>query len=607
MSRRKSILMLWLLVSWPLQAAPNAEEEEIRAALMRSIVELVDVTFERWDHLRSRFEQGDGISHHYLAPARVLAWVYKTPDPMNPYHGDPRALKVAIEMGNIAADRNYQGRGGFEYHGEWPFYNLCQTYSLLEDDLPEAARRLWREYAEFYMETRGKRPMFYTAFNHEAGNVAAILRAGQVFGVAEWVGRARRLAHQLVKIQRELGYFDEGPQHGPSMRYNYVQLTNMLLYVDYSGDTSLLPACQKLADFMIRYALPDGSTIGAFDGRQSWGLGKIAYGLDRWPQGKELNRRVFRSMKKWGLLEPRSRYAFSTDMGQFWNGYWLVDELRSLQAEAPVELLPQDQDGYRVVESGPTFSGGVVRRHGWMVALSGVLSDIAHLSGSVYRMDRQSRIDVWHQEAGLIIGGGSNRVERGGDIPRANVLLLTGYRDVTADFGKLIGGSELDKRATFFPRAVDVSFMPDRQMLHESFGQGDVDFTLLPLDNRRLQIKYDYDLFSAKTLFIQLPLIAFYNSEVEVDSSPFDSAGPMLVSREVRISNPTTRTVVQVRPPAGVECALRPPGEPLRSYGTLREKQYHQPFYHIYLLSVRVDSPNERGSGKFELEVTAVE
>jgi hypothetical protein len=389
------------------------------------------------------------------------------------------------------------------------------------------------------------------------------------------------------------------------MRYNYIQLTNMLLYADYSGDRSILPACRKLADFMIRYSFPDGSPIGAFDGRQSWRFSNISYGLDRWPKGKELNRRAFRSLKKWGLLEPGSRYAVSTDLSQFWNGYWLVDELKSLLPDARVEPLPQDIPGYRVVESGPTFLGGVVRRHDWMVALSGVLSDVAHLSGSVYRLDRQSRIDIWHQDTGLIIGGGSNRVERAGDVPLANVLLLTGFQDVAADFGKLKGGSELDKRATFFPRALEVSLMPGQQTLRESFGQGDIELTVWPVSKEHLRIRYEYDLFSCKTLFVQLPLIVFYNSEVTVDDKPFRNVKPCLVSSAVRISNPTTGTVVRVTPPAGVECALRPPQEPLRSYGPLQEKQYHQPFYHICLLSVKLDSPSERGSGEFRIQVSA--
>ncbi|MGW8182275.1 MAG: hypothetical protein ACWGQW_26395, partial [bacterium] len=334
--------------------------DEIRQALFNRIIDLAETSMVQWDQLKS-YKSEYNISHHYMAPARVLAWVYKTAHPENPFFGNSRVRDVAIEMGDMLADPDYRGQGSFEYHGEWPFYNLCQTYQLLEDELPDHSQRLWREYAEFYLETRGRRPMFYTAYNHEAGNVAAVLRAGQVFGVPEWEARARRLVHQLVKIQRDLGYFDEGPHHGPSMRYNHIQLTNMLLYVDYSGDQTILPYCEKLADFMIRYAMPDGSTVGAFDGRQSWGLSKISYGMDRWPKGKELNRRVFRSWKKWGLLEPKSRYAFATDMGKFWNGYWLVDEYLSLLPDAETEPLPQDTQGYRVVESGPTFSGGMVR------------------------------------------------------------------------------------------------------------------------------------------------------------------------------------------------------------------------------------------------------
>jgi hypothetical protein len=588
-----------------LWAAPEAEETEIKQGLLSRIVDLASTSLERWDQLRIQFREGGSISHHYCAPARVLAWVYKTSHPENPYYGDSRVLRVAIEMGNTLADPNYKGGGSFEYHGEWPFYNLCQTYELLKEELPAESLHLWREYANFYMETRGRRPMFYTAFNHEAGNIAAVLRAGQVFGETEWVDRARRLMHQLVKVQRELGYFDEGPHHGPSMRYNHIQLTNMLLYVDYSGDESILPFCEKLADFMIRYSFPDGSTVGAFDGRQSWGFGKISYGLDRWPQGKELNRRVFRSWKKWGLLEPGSRFAFSTDMGKFWNGYWLVDEYLSLLPDAGTRALPQDLPGYRMVESGPTFSGGLVRKQDWMFAVSAIFSDIAHLSGSVYRLDRQSRFDIWHEDTGLVVGGGSNRVERG-DVPLANVILLTGYRDVDAVFGKLKGGSYLDKRATFFPRAVKADLMTEYLTLTESFGQGDVHFEIHPQNNRVLTLGYEYDVFSCRTLFLQVPLIVFHNSEVVVDGTTFSGDRVKRVKRGVQISNPTTDTRVRVDPPKDLECAVRPFVEPLRSYGVLKDKQYHQPYYRICLLSARIDAPAGKGSGEFRIEISSL-
>ena len=109
------------------------------------------VHLEQWDKTKRRFAPGDRISRHYLAPARVLAWVYKTAHPLNPYFGDIRDLNTAIEMGDIAAYRDYKGQGGFESRGEWPFYSLCQTYALLEEGLPFESKELWRECAEFYL------------------------------------------------------------------------------------------------------------------------------------------------------------------------------------------------------------------------------------------------------------------------------------------------------------------------------------------------------------------------------------------------------------------------------------------------------------------------
>ena len=115
----------------------------------------------------------------------------------------------------------------------------------------------------------------------------------------------------------------------------------------------------------------------------------------------------------------------------------------------------------------------------------------------------------------MIIGGGHNKIET--DVPLANFLMATGYKDVDAEFGLLTGGSCHDKRAVYFPRKVSVSLILERQILQETFGQGDVSFVVQPVNENQLYLDFEYDVFSMKKVFVQLPLIVFYNSKVFVD------------------------------------------------------------------------------------------
>jgi hypothetical protein len=233
-----------------------------------------------------------------------------------------------------------------------------------------------------------------------------------------------------------------------------------------------------------------------------------------------------------------------------------------------------------------------------MVAMSAILPVPGE---SVYRLERQSRLDIWHEKTGLILGGGPNLI--GSQIPLANVHLVTGYADVDCDFGLLSVGSTRDRRAVYFPRSVEASLELDEQSLRESFGQGDVVFTTRPISETRLDILFKYDVFASRKLLVQLPLIIFSNSQVEIDGKPFAGAGLTRVEEAVLISNPTTSTKVRISMPANREVALRPPIDPLRWYGREHPDQRYLPFYGISLLSLSIESPNGKGMGRFELEI----
>lgn len=597
MLRPKPVVFIFALLSFGLAAGTPGEEQELSDTLMKQLVDFVAIAIEEADPGNPGICYAKRPDEHNQTPGYAMAWLYKNNHPLNPYFGKKEIFDRAVAISDYSAE--------IKSTLEWPMYHVCQVYELLEDELDSDRKKKWLDYATYYAGTRGVKPYFYTSFNHEAWNALTVYRAGQVFRNPQWQEQGRRLMHQLLNIQTDLGYFDEGPHHGPSLKYNHTQVAPMLLFADYAKDDAVLAASKKLADFMIRYSFPDGSPMSTFDGRQSWSLGYyslLCYGFDRWPQGKELNRRLYRTRKKWGAVSPYSKHFNLSD----WYGYFgfgfSMDEYLSLKSEAPSVALPQDQNGYLMVESGPSFAGGVARNHDWMVAISAINSDVPRQVASPYRLERQSRLDVWHERTGLIIGGGHNMREQ--DVPLANFHLLTGYADVSCEFGRLIGEDWHDKRAVYIPRSLDSDISLGRQKLVEHFGQGDLSLTVTPLDERRLKVNYQYDVFTVKRILVQLPLIVYHDSKVLVDGGSASESEIVPVAEEIRLSNPTMRSLVRVIIPDGAKAALRPGVPPLRWYS----KEDHppgrwEPFFSIRLLSVQIDDPDPVGGGEFLVEI----
>ena len=590
--------LLFLPLFWLLSTPGFAgldEEQELADVMIIQLVDFVAMTLDDMDPKRPGIIPRNSSHTHDPDPCYPMAYLYKTPHPLNPYHGDKRIRDAAIAICDFITSTRMRP--------EWPLYLVDQVYELLEEELLLDRREAWKEYARDYVQTRGMRPYFFTSPNHEAWNALAIFRAGQVFGEPEWTDHGKGLMRQLFKLQTKLGYFDEGHHHGPAMKYNQVQLAPMLLYYDYSQDPVALEVCEKLANFMIRYSFPDGSPIGTFDGRQSYSLGyygTLCYGLDRWPIGKELNRRIFRTRKKWDILSLESPYYSFSEWYAYFGIFFMLDEYRSLQPEAPSSPLPQDGNGYVMAEKSPSFDGGVIRQHDWMVAMSAYISDVPRYRRGPYQLERQSRLDIWHEKTGLIVGGGHGMM--GSNPPLANFILLTGYADVTAEHGLMAGGDDQQRRSMYSPRAARAVFKNEIQSLAATFGHGDFVLETRPLDSNHLEITYKYDIVAARRALVQLPLILFHDSEITVDGQQYDRSSSLRVQEQIQIHNPTMDSKVTISVPDQSNILLREAIYQLRWYGGDHKDQRYRPYYQIALLSLQVERPRE-GTGTFLISI----
>lgn len=193
-------LLIWPALLYGVAEGSSVElEQEISDALMKQLVEFVSIGMQETKIEEMEFSHSGKPYVHNLSTCYAMAWLYKNSHPLNPYYGKIEIRDEAIAYCDCMAEK--------KLILEWPMYAFCQVYDLLRDELPEAKKRLWRDYAGYYISTRGKRPYFYTSFNHEAYNALAVLRAGQVFNNREWEQQGRGLMRQLIKIQTEPGNF----------------------------------------------------------------------------------------------------------------------------------------------------------------------------------------------------------------------------------------------------------------------------------------------------------------------------------------------------------------------------------------------------------------
>jgi hypothetical protein len=114
-------------------AAPSSEEKEIADTLLKQLVDFTAIAIEEMDPNQPGVCYAKKPNDHNQTPCYPMAYLYKTRHPLNPYYGKKEIRDTAIAIADhIVATKTDL---------EWPLYNLCQTYELLRDELPETKKR----------------------------------------------------------------------------------------------------------------------------------------------------------------------------------------------------------------------------------------------------------------------------------------------------------------------------------------------------------------------------------------------------------------------------------------------------------------------------------
>ncbi len=560
--------------------------EEIRSELRKHLVRVARAAISRIDTETGELDLPAQVSRQRHI-SYTLGWLYANEFPGNTLYGSGEALAASI----TAAEHRFADqteRGGFdsddekEQGNEWQSYFLVRTAEVLGPEALGAGR--WEEWAgrvARYVDCHGSRAFFYSAPNHDCWKCAGILTAGRVYGRPEWEEWANFQMTQLLRYQLAPGYWDENRHHGPSMSYNHTMSTPLFLFWKMTGRQDVRGALERLLDFMIRYGCPDGSPGGALDGRMHARAGRLNAAMSLTAQGRRWNRLAW---ENWVRPRMASSEALKGDLGSL--AAWQTDYVRFAD-DGPEEQAGPETEGHLVEEHAGNFHALSRRQGPWSLTLSGVFSDIPKESDNIYRMTRQSRIDLWHRDTGLLIGGGS--VHRSVERQVANLFLDTDYfADV--DFGMVTGRFEDTVRSCFFPRLINVAADGDSSRLELTFAHAQGAFRLSPVSESEFRIEFGMESVKLRKAFACLPLVVWGRAGIEVDGSPLGESPAELtpVRERVRVSGSRRGPAWEAAIPAGVEARLQAPFTTIFAHRQTVRRMQEDDYYEVAVLALQL-------------------
>ncbi|GIV78119.1 MAG: hypothetical protein KatS3mg050_2513 [Litorilinea sp.] len=398
--------------------AENSLRQEIRRQILRTLVEDVEMNLARFDPATGRFltEGGWAVTNQDII--YPLALLYRTQDPDNPYAQDGRILEYVLRGGDALRDFQYPD-GQVEFvkvdgstwgpiYMPWSMYHWLETYALLEEELDPDRRQRWAEGLTLAYDGITANLANGRVHNIPTWNAMASYRAGQIFGRPEWQEAGRRMMQRVVEAQTPQGYWRE--HHGPTTLYNTVYVHALGLYYFFAQDDTVLPALARATDFHIRYTYPDGRLMETIDGRVKYHDQVNVRGLSAFslfPQGRRYARFLVENWLAQRAAHPLPHLTYNLTAqgpkiagGDFGLSPLVAPVLHHF-ADGPEAPIPQDQEHYHIHDPEHAI---IRRQDGWLYCLSGIVTPPVETR---WGQDRQQFLSVWHQTAGLVIGGGN--------------------------------------------------------------------------------------------------------------------------------------------------------------------------------------------------------
>ncbi len=399
MGRIRFALVLILMLSMGTAAA--GAELEYKDRLLLTLVDKVPEMLNAFDPQTGRFGSGVWIcgDQHPMYP---LAVAYTLASEKNPYYQDPKLLEVIVKAGEpLLANMDERGQWMFTKKDgstwgriwmPWTYSRWIRTFTMVRDRMPAGARQAWSDALALGYTGISKSGLG-SVHNIPTHHAMGLYLAGKALDRPEWCKQAAEFMMKVIASQSQGGYWSEGG--GPVVLYDFVYVDALGTYFAASGDERVLPSLEKAAAFHQYFTYPGGQSVETIDQRNPYHEAIEAGNVG---------------------------FTFSPVGRAYLKNQWAQLGLERLDADLIASLLLYGQEGLAseistgkdsapfVLTEGGVDLAATQRKGPWMVCLSAYVTPV---STSRWIQDRQNFVSIYHQQLGLILGGGNTKLQPG--------------------------------------------------------------------------------------------------------------------------------------------------------------------------------------------------
>lgn len=348
--------------------------------------------------------EADSGWRHFPYAILAPAVLYAKQHPSNSRYQDPDMLALALQIGDLLAAEDEAGNYAPRLDSDWDTYMWLEAYRLLEEHLGESRKERWAKALErnvrLVLETARERidfpwynsPYIGTSPNHYALYAKNLLLAGVIFGYEDWKELGSQILHRFSTEEQTVdGYWGEHSRRGPTTGYNYLTLSAVALYWEYTKDPAALDALRKATDFHSYFTYPDGTPVEVINDRNRY------WSVSPWGH--------------FGFSHFKDGRGYAEFLTSFFEGDSLtMSELGRLAQnalyyhEGSSSVPPPLRPNYvREME----IPAGIRKSGPWVLALSGIIDTQA--INSRFYLDRQGHMTLFHEKLGPIISGANSK------------------------------------------------------------------------------------------------------------------------------------------------------------------------------------------------------
>ncbi|MCL6520023.1 MAG: hypothetical protein K6T99_09325 [Armatimonadetes bacterium] len=392
--------ILTLIFAVGVYASSDKQPQELRFKdeFLRMLVASVPDILKDQDPKTGRFGKGIWIvNDQNIMFSLAVAWALKSP--ANPYYHDPKVLEAVVKAGDaLIAEAKPDGQWEFRkkdgstwgnIYMPWTYSAWIMSYGLVREGMTPSQKKRWDD-ALIHGYTGISQTALKRVHNIPTHHAMGLYIAGQVFDRPEWCKQAKEFMAKVVAAQDPAGFWSENC--GPVVGYGNVYTNALGIYYAVSHDETVLPAIERAIRFHTNFTYPDGTSVETVDERTPYHrrirFPNVAFTLT--PEGRGYVLQELNLLAKSGGKVSADSCASFLMYGQ----------------EGPVTpTAAQESDRTFITSDGKSL----IRRKGpWFICLSAYHCPIPK---SRWLQDRQNLVSIFHDNCGLIVGGGNTKLQ----------------------------------------------------------------------------------------------------------------------------------------------------------------------------------------------------